>query len=76
MQIEFSGYTLAPLQAQYAGHASSQETLITHVIKVGQMLNCCAACTRTNNAQDLLLKDCTKKEGVFCQMYYLWCVLF
>ncbi|EIE22257.1 DUF1336-domain-containing protein [Coccomyxa subellipsoidea C-169] len=32
-EIEFSGYTLAPLQAQYANHASSQETLITHVIK-------------------------------------------
>ena len=33
MQIEFSGYTLAPLQPQFTNHDKSQETLITHVIK-------------------------------------------
>ena len=32
-QIEFSGYTLAPLQPQFTNHYNSQETLITHVIK-------------------------------------------
>jgi hypothetical protein len=35
-QIEFSGYTLSPLQPQYSGQATSPETLITHVIKVQQ----------------------------------------
>ena len=33
MQIEFSGYTLAPLQPQFTNHDKSQETLITHIIK-------------------------------------------
>ncbi len=38
MQIEFSGYTLAPLQPQFTNHDKSQETLITHVIKVRHFL--------------------------------------
>lgn len=34
MQVQASGYTLAPLQPQYAGGGDGQETLVTHVIKV------------------------------------------
>ncbi|CAK0780512.1 hypothetical protein CVIRNUC_005077 [Coccomyxa viridis] len=32
-QIEFSGYTLAPLQPHFANHDTSQETLVTHIMK-------------------------------------------
>ena len=34
LQIEFSGYTLAPLQPYFANHDTSQETLVTHIMKV------------------------------------------
>lgn len=33
-QVEYSGYTLAPLQLQFARGGPSQETLVTHVLKV------------------------------------------
>lgn len=32
-RVEYSGYTLAPLQAQFNGAGPSQETLVTHVLK-------------------------------------------
>ena len=32
-RVEYSGYTLAPLQAQFNGAGLSQETLVTHVLK-------------------------------------------
>lgn len=37
LQIEFSGYTLAPLQPQFTNHDKSQETLVTHIIKVSEI---------------------------------------
>jgi len=33
-RVDYSGYTLAPLQAQFSGGGGSQETLVTHVLKV------------------------------------------
>lgn len=32
-RVEYSGYTLAPLQAQFTSVGPSQETLVTHVLK-------------------------------------------
>ena len=45
LQIEFSGYTLAPLQPHFANHDTSQETLVTHIMKVRRRppLPSCAA---------------------------------
>ena len=50
MQIEFSGYTLAPLQPHFANHDTSQETLVTHIMKVQRSppLPSCAALLHLN----------------------------
>ena len=37
-RVEYSGYTLAPLQAQFTSGGPSQETLVTHVLKVRRSL--------------------------------------
>ncbi len=36
-RVDYSGYTLAPLQAQFSGGGGSQETLVTHVLKVAPL---------------------------------------
>ena len=52
LQIEFSGYTLAPLQPQFTNHQKSQETLITHIIKVrGSFSTPRCSCNRVKRAK-------------------------
>ena len=61
MQIEFSGYTLAPLQPQFTEHDKSQETLITHIIKARH----CRLLDRDIHPCLILLQDRGEDAGIY-----------